>query len=96
MKSFIKRTAWMVAGLCWLTFALVFALFFWQYLTENAGLIIFNSGISPINNLIALVHIVGLIMATVICFVLGLGFGAYGLVAHERSAVPDVAKCKVY
>ena len=72
-----------MAGLCWIAFALLICIFLFQYLSGGAGLQVFGF-FFPVSSgtvLIGLVHFVGLVAAAVLCFTIGVGFCAYGIVA---------------
>jgi hypothetical protein len=71
-----------VAGLCWIAFALVIGLFLFTYLVGGAGLQVFGFlfGMSSTTVVIGLVHFVGFVAAACLCFVIGVGLCAHGLV----------------
>jgi len=70
----------MAAGTCWVAAALVFGSFLLCYVAQGAGLqfslLPFSSG----TVLMGLVHVVGLMTATTLCLVVGMGLFAHGLV----------------
>ena len=69
-----------VAGLCWLMFALAIGFFLFKYLAEGAALqLIGFFGLSSITILIGLVHVVGFVTAAYLCFVIGVGLCVHGL-----------------
>ena len=80
MTRYIKCTLLVVAGLCWLLFALAIGFFLFKYLAEGAGLqVIGFFGLSSITILIGLVHVVGFGAAAYFCFVSGVGLCVHGL-----------------
>lgn len=81
MKRYIKSTMMVVAGCCWFAFAAAIGLFLFQYLAAGAGLQLFGFlGLSSTTVVLGLAHFVGLTAAACVCFVVGVGFCAYGLV----------------
>ena len=80
MTRYIKSTLIIVAGICWLAFALVIGFFLFQYLGGGAGFQLFGFfEVSSTTVLIGVVHVVGLGAAACLCFVIGVGLCAYGL-----------------
>src|SRR5262245_48644968 len=81
MNRYIKSTLIVVAGLCWLAFAMAIGFFLIQYLGEGSGSQAFGFfGVSSSGILIGLVHVAGFVAAACICFVIGAGVCAHGLV----------------
>jgi len=84
MKRYIKGTMLVIAGLCWLMFALAIGLFLFKYLAEGAGLqVIGFVGLSSITVLIDLVHVVGFAAVAYLCFVIGVALSVHGLLPPE-------------
>ena len=75
-----------VAGLSWFAIALGFGFLFFHYLAEGAGLQVFGYffGVSSTNVLLGLAHLVGFAAAASLCFVIGAGFCAHGLVSPPK------------
>jgi len=72
-----------VGGACWLACALAVGLLLLQYLGEGAGLQAFGFfGLTASTTSVGLglVHVVGLFAAACLCFVIGVGLCALGLV----------------
>ena len=79
MKHF--RTAlFMAGGTCWIAAALVFGSLLFQYVTQGAGLQVILFPLSSGSVLFGLVHVVGLMTAIALCFAVGTGLFAHGLV----------------
>ena len=96
MRQFgIKSALMIIAGLCWLAGALGIGFFLFQYLGGGAGLQLFGFfDVSSTTVLLGLVHVVGLIAAACLCFVIGVGLCAYGLVPapeQQRKAATPTA-----
>jgi hypothetical protein len=81
MMRFIKSTMMVIAGLCWLAFAVCFCVFLYQYLVGGAGLQVFGFFFpaSSTTVLFGLVHFVGFVAAACLCFVIGAALFAYGI-----------------
>ena len=69
MTRYFKSTMMVVAGVCWLAFALVIGMFLFQYVADGAGLFGFF-GVSSTTVLIGLVHFVGFVAAASLCVVI--------------------------
>ena len=67
-------------GTCWIGFALAFGFFVLQYVLQGAGLQFFPLAVSSGSVLVGLVHIVGFVSASGLCFAIGVGLCAHGLV----------------
>jgi len=80
----MKGVMLVLGGLCWFLFALGFGCFLVKYLIGGAGEQLFGFGIFPGSILIGMVHVVGLFMAVVLCFVIGVGLCVHGLVPPEQ------------
>lgn len=70
----------MAGGTCWVASALVLGAFLLKYVTQGAGLQFFLFPFSSGSVLFGLVHVVGLMIAIAICFAVGTGLCAHGLV----------------
>ena len=70
----------MVGGISWIAAAFVFGLFLLQYLAQGAGLQCVPFVVSSGSVLVGLMHVVGFVSATVLCFVVGVGMCAHGVV----------------
>ena len=83
MTRYIKSTMMIMAGLCWIGFALFICFFLFQYLSGGAGLQVFGF-FFPVSSgtvLIGMVHFIGFVAAACLCFTIGVGLCAYGMVA---------------
>jgi hypothetical protein len=76
----LRGTIFMLGGICWILAALVCASFVVQYVAQGAGLQFWPFGISSGSVLIGLVHVVGFVSASGVCFAVGVGLCAHGLV----------------
>ncbi len=83
MHTALKRTMLLLGGICSLILALGFAFLLLCYLTEGAGLQFFPLGISSGSVLVGLIHVVGLVLATLLCFIVGVCLCASGAVSHR-------------
>jgi hypothetical protein len=84
----MKRLLLVMAGMCWILFALGFALFLVRYISEGAGLQLYIPMVSSGSVLLGLVHVVGLCLASFICFAVGCGLMARGIVADSQRRQP--------
>ena len=75
----------MLGGTCWILAAWVFASFALQYVAQGAGLQFFPLAISSGSVLIGLVHVVGFVSASGVCFAVGVGLCACGLLKMQKS-----------
>jgi hypothetical protein len=82
--TLLRGTIYIVCGLSWILAAFVFAFFVFQYIVQGAGLQFFPLLLSSGSVLIGLVHVVGFVSASVICFAVGVGLCARGLVPPHR------------
>ena len=81
---FSRAALFVFGGMTWIASAFMFGFFLLQYIVQGAGLRFFPL-ISSGSILIGLVHVVGFIIAALLCFVIGLGICAHGLVPETRS-----------
>jgi hypothetical protein len=89
----MRRALFVICGCCWFGFGLGFGLFLLQYIANGAGLQdlsparqIFGHTVSSGTVLVGLVHIVGLIMVSIFCFVIGIGLCAHAMVSGCNGA----------
>ena len=80
MIRYIQSALMVVAGLCWLGFALLIGWFLFRYLGGGAGLQGVGFGVSSATVLVGLVHVLGFAVGTFLCFVVGVWLCAQGLV----------------
>jgi hypothetical protein len=71
-----------IAGLCWIVAALIILFFLFGYLAGGAGLQVFGFffDVSPASVVLGLVYFVGFAAAACLCFIVGAGLCAHGLV----------------
>lgn len=84
MGNVIRATVFMIGGLCCFAFALLFGLFVWQHLSGSAGLHFFALSVSSGGVLIGLIRVLGFSAGAGLCFVVGVGLCAHGLVPPVR------------
>jgi len=80
----MKRAMFLIGGACWLLFAAGFGFFLVLYLTQGAGLECFDSTVSAGSVSMGLVPVVGLVAASVLCFIVGAGLCAHGIVNESQ------------
>jgi hypothetical protein len=84
MSNVTRATMFLIAGLCWFAAALFFTLFAWSYVTDGAGLqffaLSFSSGV-----LFGLIHLLGFGFGAFLCFAIGVGLCAHGLVPPRQT-----------
>src|SRR5437588_1825933 len=97
MTGYFKSTTMVVAGLCWMACAFVIGLFLFEYLVGGAGLQVFGFllGMSSTTVSIGLVHFVGFIAAACLCFVIGAGLCAHGMVPAPEPEKKTVLQPRV-
>jgi hypothetical protein len=80
-----------IAGLCWIAFAVVICLFLYGYLVGGAGLQLFGFffPVSSTSILVGLVHFVGFAAAAFLCFTVGVGMLAYGVTLPQKKECED-------
>jgi hypothetical protein len=76
----MKRAMFLMGGLLWVGFALGFGVFLLGYLGGGAGLQFFGGPVSSGSVFLGLVHLVGFGTAMLICFAVGAGLFARGMV----------------
>lgn len=72
------------AGLYGFCFRWASGLYWWTTLPGVAGLQVFGGPVSSGSVLLGLVHLTGFVAAIVICFAIGAGLCARGLVSHRE------------
>jgi hypothetical protein len=85
----MKRALFLIGGTCWFLFALGFAAFLVRYIAQGAGLQFFGPPVASGSVLLGLVHVVGFAMAVVLCFAIGAGLCARGIVREDNKNKPD-------
>src|SRR5688572_7188009 len=86
MKNVTRAVLFLTAGLCSMAAALVFAVVAWSYLTNGAGLQFFALSISSMSVLLGLIHFIGFGFGAFLCFAIGVGLCAHGLVPPPQVA----------
>ena len=76
----MKRAMFLIAGACWLLFALGFGIVLLEYVRQGAGLQFFGWMFSSGSIWIGLVHVVGFVIAAFLCFAIGAGLLTRGFV----------------
>ena len=84
----MKRALCLFGGICWIFFAFGFLFLLYQYLVQGAGLQFWIPIVSSGSVLLGLVHFVGLSTAALLCFAIGSGLWAHGMVKPDRSEDP--------
>lgn len=84
----------LLGGVCWLAFALVLGWLLFQYLREGAGAVGFV-GISSTSVWVGVVHFSGFVIASFLCFAVGTGLCARGLVPSTRPKVAAARDVKL-
>lgn len=87
----MKKLALLIGGACWFLFALGFAALLVEYIAGGAGLQFFGPPVSSGSILLGLVHVVGLCAAIILCFAIGAGLCARGIVRVADEKKPDRA-----
>jgi hypothetical protein len=80
----MKRTLLLLGAICWFLFALGFLFLLAQYIAGGAGLQFWIPVVSSGSVLVGLVHVVGFCIASVLCFAIGSGLWARGVVMRQR------------
>ena len=79
----MKRALFVFAGILWMLCAFGFLFFLYEYLVQGAGLQFWIPVVSSGSVLIGVVHFVGLCAASVLCFAIGAGLWARGIVRPD-------------
>jgi len=80
----VKRIVYVVGGIFWFLFSLGFGLILVDYIAGGAGLQFFGGPVSSGSVLLGLVHLTGFVAGILICFAIGAGLCARGLVSHPE------------
>jgi hypothetical protein len=92
----LRGTTFMLAGTCWILAALVLGAFVLQYIAQGADLPVLAFVVSSGTVLVGLVHVVGFVSAAIVCFMIGVGLCAHGLVppppAQKKKGVASSPK----
>ena len=83
----MKRALLIIGGLCWFLFALGFGFFLVQYVGGGAGLQFFGPIFTSETVLLGLAHVIGIAMASFLCFAIGIGLCVHGIVPKKREEV---------
>jgi hypothetical protein len=75
----MKRVTLLLGGICWLLFALGFAVFLLQYVTNGAGASFFGLSIFSGSVALGVFQVVSLAVASLLCFSIGAVMCATGL-----------------
>src|SRR5579872_5277856 len=80
LRRVVNSAIFVAGGLLWFGFALGFGFFLMQYVNQGAGLQFFGLGVSSMTVLLGLAQVMGLVTASALCFAIGVGLCAHGLV----------------
>src|SRR4051812_26260097 len=94
MKSLARQMAMIVGGVCWLSFAVVFAMFAVPGVLQNGGFSVLGLVLSSEASLIGTAHLLGMVAASFICFAVGVGLCACGLVPRPKIANTRIRQAK--
>ena len=87
----MKRALLLLGGLCWLLFAVGFAVFLLQYATDGAGLPFFGLSISSGSVALGVFHVIGISAASLFCFSIGTVMCAQGIVLKKQTKMAEHA-----
>jgi hypothetical protein len=87
MSNVFRAGIFVIGGLLWFLFALVFGFFALQYASQGAGVGLIVFSVSSGGVLMGLVHFLGFLFASGLCFVIGIGLCAHGFVPPVRQKV---------
>ena len=79
----MKLALLVLAGILWMLFAFGFLFLLYEYLVQGAGLQFWIPVVSSGSVLIGMVHFVGLCAASLLCFAIGAGLWARGVVGPD-------------
>lgn len=85
----MKKLILLIGGACWFLFALGFGVLLVQYVAGGAGLQFFGPPVSSGSIFVGLVHVTGLCVAVVLCFAIGAGLCARGIVRDADKEESD-------
>jgi hypothetical protein len=75
----------LVGGLCSFATALLLVIIAWSYVTDGAGLQFFGLALSSGSVLLGLIHLLGFGAGAFLCFAIGVGLCAHGLVPPAQT-----------
>jgi hypothetical protein len=81
----LKRVIYVVGGVLWILFSVGFGVILFKYITGGAGLQSIGGPVSSGSVLLGLVHLTGFVAAAVICFAIGAGLCARGLISVKAN-----------
>jgi hypothetical protein len=84
-----KKILFVIGGVLGVLCSVGFGLFLVRYVREGAGSQCFGGPISPGSVVLGLVHVTGFVAAIVICFMIGAGLCARGLVSDREPVQED-------
>ena len=82
--SIAKRMIFLTGGALWLLFSVGFGVILVKYVAEGAGLMFFGGPVSSGSVVLGLAHVTGFAMAILICFAIGAGLCARGIVSDRK------------
>ena len=77
----------LVGGFCWFAASLFFVVIAWVYATDGAGMQFFALSISSGSILLGVIHLFGFGVGAFLCFAIGVGLCAHGLVPPLQTEV---------
>ncbi|MBL9168970.1 MAG: hypothetical protein JNN07_14615 [Verrucomicrobiales bacterium] len=87
LKRVVRRLGWLVGGLVWLTAACAIATLLVDFLSRGAGEAGLAFLIPGSMRWVGLLEFVGLVSAAALCFVVGVGLCARGVVGPASTSV---------
>lgn len=85
MTNIVRATVFLIAAFCWFAVSLFFAIFAWSYVAGSAGLQFFGLSLSSGTVLLGLIHLFGFGFGAFLCFAIGVGLCAHGLVPPPQT-----------
>ena|SRR5947209_16026826 len=85
MNNITRAIVFVVGGLWWFTAAFVLTVFAWSYFAYGAGLPFFTPSVSSGSVLLGLIHLLGFAAGAFLCFAIGTGLCAHGLVPPPQT-----------
>lgn len=85
MGNITRTTMFLMGGLCSFAAALFFAIIAWAYVADGAGLQFFGVSLSSGSVLLGLIHLLGFGFGAFLCFAIGVGLCAHGLVPPPQT-----------
>ncbi len=91
--TLLKRGLFLGAGLLWLLFSFGFGYLLVRYIVQGAGLQFFGPPVSVGSILLGLLPLTGFIVGCFLCFAIGAGLCAHGIVSagKEQKQAADSA-----